>query len=250
VRIVTWNLDHCRSDVRDRQLEVLADLNADLEVLTEPGKPSVHEARGGKVIASPARRGDRESWVLLRGVALKQWEKPIPFERMAVAARGNIDGTNVAIYGSVLPWRAGAGQAPDVFGQWAGDVPPAALYGAWLTDQVRDLSELRDQFPDHAALWAGDFNVPLIPPLEHHLPAGSQMVRSALKNIGLRAWNDRCPHREPGLHTIDLICGPEALELGSAWVDRRTLKGSGLSDHPCYVVDVHLAQATEMPSAG
>ncbi len=241
MRIVTWNLNHCKTNVRSRQLGVLESLNADLEVLTEPGEPTLHMDRGGVTLCSPALRDGGESWVVLRCKGPEFSDAAIPFEHMATAATGKINGIDTIVYGSVLPWRAAASHAPDIFSAWVEDVPSSALYGAWLTKQVSDLTKLRREHPSHVVIWAGDFNVPVVPPFRHHLPAGSQMLREALKNMGLRAWNAHCAHREAELRAIDLICGPAPLRLQAAFADTRTLKTSGLSDHPCYVVDVEIS---------
>jgi hypothetical protein len=158
---------------------------------------------------------------------------------MATAARVQQEDREVIIYASVLPWNAAASQAHDVFHLPEGPVPSAAIFGTLLTAQLLDIWSLRQKYPEAEPFWIGDFNTPVFEPFEHHNPAGSEMVKKALSNLGLRAYNGRKKHRNKDLFAIDLICGPSSIRGVTAGVDRSegTLT---LSDHALYWADVPL----------
>ena len=166
MRLLTWNLDHSLPAVRDEQSRIIADLRADIEVLTEPGPPEAYKTSELGYVASPARRSGGEPWVVIRGINLEPVDFKIPYKRMAAAALANIEGHDLIIYGAVLPWNAAASQDVNVFDLPAKGVPSAAIYGSWLTDQLRDIWKLGLKYPDHKILWVGDFNVPLLGPID------------------------------------------------------------------------------------
>jgi hypothetical protein len=237
MRILNWNLDHAGESKLPRQIARINEIAADIEVLTEPGRPDRFEVDSKVVVASKAERNTDESWVLIRGVRLEGIGANIPYERMATAARVQYEGHEVIVYASVLPWNAAASQAHDVFHLPEGLVPAAAIFGTLLTAQLLDIWVLREKYPEAELLWIGDFNTPVFEPFQRHNPAGSEMVKKALSNLGLRAYNGRLKHRNKNLYAIDLICGPTNIRGVHAGVDR-----SGeileLSDHPLYWVDV------------
>jgi hypothetical protein len=160
---------------------------------------------------------------------------------MAAAATAEVDGVDFLVYGSVLPWRAASSQAMDIFDLPEKGVPTTAIYGAWLTAQLRDIWKLGGIYPEHQLLWLGDFNVPVIPPFDHRLPTGSKMVTDAVRNLGLRVYNAEAPHRLPDLHTIDLICGPETMVMKTCESIGDTTTQHRLSDHRLCYVDVDLS---------
>jgi hypothetical protein len=223
------------------QNDLLDSINADIEVLTEPGQPHNLLRDGKAIVASETRRSDGESWVVIRGHSVAPCAFEIPFERMATAATATVHGTDFLVYGSVLPWLAAASHAPDVFDLPRKGIPSAAIYGAWLTAQLRDIWNLGKIYPKHRLLWLGDFNVPIRPPFQQHLPAGSDMVIDALHNLGLRAFNGDAPHRSPEVQAVDLICGPNSMVVTASECTAGSAQGLRLSDHLLYYVDVELA---------
>jgi hypothetical protein len=156
---------------------------------------------------------------------------------MACAGIATVDGLEVLVYGSVLPWRSAVSQAPDVFPDVAPKTKVHEVYGTWLAAQVRDIIALRRAHPGVPLLWAGDFNVPLAPPFRHHIPKGSAILKDALGALDLVAYNRLESHRVAGVRAIDLICGPAEWRCKASAVAAQGL-GSPLSDHPCYVVDL------------
>ena len=238
VRLLTWNLERSTPRVHRAQLDLLATLKSDIEVLTEPGQARAFEGGDRSVVSSDPRRDDGESWVLIRGQSVKKCEVDIPYSRLAAAATARVGDIDLLIYGSVLPWRAGPSQASDIFDLPAKGVPSAAVYGAWLTAQLRDIGKLTNQYPEHHLIWMGDFNVTVQPPHEYHLAAGSKMVIEAMRALGLQAINGNAPHHNPQLHTIDLICVPLSFTRVDSGQPDNEMGDSKLSDHLLYFVDI------------
>ena len=241
MRVLTWNLERSGPKVQNEQHKLLDSLVPDLEVLAEAGRPEQLKRESQSIVASDPFRGDGESWVVIRGRSVAPCDFEIPFERMAAAATATVDGVDFLVYGSVLPWRAASSQAIDVFDLPEKGVPTAAIYGAWLTAQLRDIWKLKERYPEHRLLWLGDFNVPVLPPFKFHLPAGSEMVVDALRDLGLRVYNAKSPHRLLYLHTIDLICGPESMVVNAIKNLDDAIRELALSDHLLYYVDLDLS---------
>lgn len=239
MRILNWNVDHAKRGVLSRQLARIDEIASDIEVLTEPGQPNRFESDGKVVVHSPTQRYRDESWVLIRGVGLERIVLAVPYERMATAAKARIENRDIVIYASVLPWNAATSHSPDVFGFPPVGIPTAAIYGSWLTSQLRDLWILRDRFPSAALFWVGDFNTPVLKPFKYHNRAGSEMLIQALSNFGFRAYNGNMAHRNSELHAVDLICGPSTIMAATTHVDRRD-EILALSDHALYWADVSL----------
>src|SRR5689334_7746078 len=105
MRIATWNLE--RGGTRAARLAqeaVLTTLSADVLVLTEP--PASYRGGLGVITSPPQRSGTKgnEAWVAIVGASVESVALHIPFERMAVAARAQVNGNGIVVYGSVLPW--------------------------------------------------------------------------------------------------------------------------------------------------
>jgi hypothetical protein len=242
MRILTWNLDHSKPSVRDEQFALIAEQHADIEVLTEPGPAVAFDAGGLKTVASPPERSNDESWVVIRGENVKEVEFEIPYQRMAAAATTSIDGRDLLIYGSVLPWNSAAHQDHDVFDLPDKGVPSAAIYGAWLTDQLRDIWKLStlEQYKNHKVLWVGDLNVPVSGELKYHNPAASEMLKKALSKLSKKPYNANKAHALPNVETIDLICGPKSFKV----TENKRIDGihgnKALSDDCLYRVDLEI----------
>jgi hypothetical protein len=240
VRIATWNLERGkrgarRSGAYDDQLHAL---QADVVVVTEPG-PGFADRHPGAVTAPPLRQGSKkpEVWVAILGDALKPVAMEIPYKHLAVAATTILDGRDVVVYGSVLPWLSARAQASDVYGSTFR--PFLEVFTSALGQQVEDMRRLRAAHPGHALLWAGDFNHPLVAPHVHD--EASAMLESALRGMGLRAYNASEPHREPGWHALDLICGPLDATCRATTSSYPVHGGKPLSDHRAYVVELEVA---------
>lgn len=108
MRIGTWNREgRSAGQLRGNQAVQRAGAAADVWVLTE-----VAEARcgprpgfvGSPVFASGAV-GIRPACAAAAGEGLEPVGLPIPFQRLAVAARTTVRDREVVVYGSVIPWR-------------------------------------------------------------------------------------------------------------------------------------------------
>lgn len=157
MRIGTWNLERGGKTraARRAQEEALRELERDVLVITEPG-PSFAATLG--VVTSPRLRRNRsgaESWVAILGSAVRPASLEIPFERMAVAAVMEASRGAFVIYGSVLPWGTFRQHAPELAREGESSFESFVRV---LRDQVADIEELRRRHPEHAVVWAGDFN--------------------------------------------------------------------------------------------
>jgi hypothetical protein len=238
MRIGTWNLERGGRGgvVTDIQGTILSGLRADVLVLTEPHTSSPIPLLS--TVASPAGRmgnGEEEPWVAIAGPSVSPLSDDVPpFERLSVAALAELNGTPAVVYGSVLPWRQIARQAPDL-------VRPNETYAEAfrriLGEQVADLMRFRAQLPDHTLIWAGDFNQSLVGPNLTGSKTGRDQLTTALRRLDLVAWNSDSPHSKSGMRAIDLACGPDLdrasrIELISTHQAERKV-----SDHVGYVVE-------------
>ena len=100
------------------------------------------------MFAPPLRQGGNgpETWVAILGPVVTAVNIDVPFERMAVAASTRIDGIEVVVYGSVLPWNTAPTQAP--MRALAGE-SSEMMFARMLAEQVADVRALQSAFPQH-----------------------------------------------------------------------------------------------------
>jgi hypothetical protein len=238
VRVGTWNLERGgqRGLRSASQLSVLEALNLDVVVLTEPAA-SLSAGRDG-VVASPARRAGPvglEAWVAIVGSGVVPIGPPLPFERLAAAARLRANGRDIILYGSVLPWRSAPLHVPDLTlpGESSAD-----MFVRFLDVQKQDVALLQKSYPDALVVWAGDFNQSLTGPNVVGSARGRVALGAALEGLGFQAWNSEQVHAHAALRTIDLICGPVEQPIRSVERIDPVTNGRRLSDHAGYVVDL------------
>lgn len=238
MKIATWNLERGPSRKAERaQKSVLDALAADIVVLTEP--PTDCRTSHSVVTSPPHRHGRHgpESWVAIQGKsALNAVEIDIPYERMAVAARAKVDGRQVIIYGTVLPWNAIRRHAPELVqaGESASDA-----FSRVLREQVADILELRRRHRPDLILWAGDFNQSVRGANYGGSQANRKMLTDALDALGFEAWNGKADHAEAGLCAIDLICGVRDQPLAhQGRIDPVAAGKVQMSDHAGYWVEI------------
>lgn len=212
----------------------MRELGADILVLTEP--PASYRAGPGVVTSPSQRSGPRgpESWVAIVGTSIEPVEIAIPYERLAVAARTDLNGRHLVIYGAVLPWLAVTNHAPYLVqeGETSLDV-----FRRVLAAQAADVAELRRRSGE-PVLWLGDFNQTLIGSLAGGSAARRSLLLDTLAGLGLEAWNGSADHMVPGLCAVDLICGPKGEVLhGRGRIDP-VRDGVTMSDHAGYWVDL------------
>jgi len=237
MRFATWNMERLNRGSRaaaDYDGHLM-ELKAEVIVVTEPG-PGFRERHPRALVAPESRLGSKkpESWVAILADSLEAVSLDIPYKHLAVAGTTTIQGQSILVYGSILPWLSARSQAYDVYGSTYR--PFIDVFTSALGQQVSDLRRLRAQYPDHHLIWAGDFNHTLAPPFVNN--QASAMIKDALRGLGLRAFNATAPHREPGWHTIDFLCGPQHFVDQIAETACPELKGKALSDHRSYVVEI------------
>lgn len=152
---------------------------------------------------------------------------------MAVAAVAETPRGAFVIYGSVLPW--GQQHAPELARDGESSL---ASFVRVLRDQVADIEELRRGHPQHAVIWAGDFNQHVHGPDRGGSRAKREALEAALVRLGLVAWNGAAAHAKPGMHAIDLICGPPEIDVRAQGRIDPVRDGVPMTDHAGYWVEV------------
>jgi len=237
MRIGTWNIERMGRGQKfaEQYKPKLESLNTDVLVVTEPG-PGFHTLFP-EAVMSPENRPSRkppEAWVAIIGDNLEAITPEIQYSRLAVAARAEIDGQGVIVYGSVLPWNSAQHHAPDVYGNEKR--PFMEIFEQALNEQVGDMEELRRRYPQDALIWAGDFNHTLE---GRALSRGaSELLRNAISGLGLTAVNAGSSHRAAGMNSLDLICVDSSWTCLTVETDYPNVEGRPLSDHCWYVADL------------
>ena len=237
MRIGTWNIERMGRGQKfaDLYRDELLSLKADVLVVTEPG-PRFRDLFP-EAVMSPENRPGRDSpeaWVAIIGESLEAIKPEIDYSRLAVAARTEIDGQRVIVYGSVLPWNSAQHHAPDVYG--SEKRPFIEIFEKALNEQVGDIEELRSRYPQDALIWAGDFNHTLI---GRALSRGaSELLRNAISELGLKAVNADSFHRAEGMNSLDLICVDSAWTCSEVATKYPEFEGRPFSDHRWYVAQV------------
>jgi hypothetical protein len=234
MRIATWNLERLsrglnRCSIYDEELQ---SLRANVTVVTEPGPGFVD--RYPSSCMSPQRRAQDEAWVAIVGDSLVPIDLDIPYERLAASCRFEVEGTSATVYGSILPWLSAQSHAPDVYGKRM--LSFIELFERALYEQVVDMNTLRSMCPSDCLIWTGDFNHTLVGrPISTR---ASDMLKSAIADLGLKAVNADAPHREQGLHALDLICIEQSWTTLSVENHSPMFNNLPLSDHRWYVAEV------------
>ena len=241
MRIATWNMERRQktSTLDAHYSAAISGLDADVIVVTEPGSDFI-SSFASAVVSPNERPGgrDNESWVAIIGKGLEPGAgNEIPYQHLAVAACAAASGRRIAVYGSVLPWNAALSQAPDVYGPEKRTFEQVFDYA--LHQQVEDIESLQSNFGRDNVFWAGDFNHPLVGPLQGFSRHARDGILDALAGLGMVAVNQDSSHSKPGVCAIDLICGPMGLSYGPPTSSMPSHEGRPLSDHRAYVVEVN-----------
>lgn len=237
MHVATWNLQRGGTSraARAAQETVLQDLAADVLVLTEPGASYMN---GPGVVTSPRRDGDQkddEPWVAIVGTSVEPVPLEIPFERMAAAATARVNDVPLVIYGSVLPWAFVGRAAPELLRE--GETATDAFLRV-LREQAADIERLGRRHPDHAIIWAGDFNQTVSGRNFGGSATRREALLGALDRLGLVAWNGAAANVDEGMRAIDLICGPCERTIGRQGRIDPTIDGVVASDHAGYWVEL------------
>jgi hypothetical protein len=241
VRIGTWNLDRCPSPTSEKGQEVgarLDELKSDLWLLTE-----VHrdwDPRGGTFVASPRRSFDPDAPKRWAGIETSLPLTAIPSqgehpgEEGLVLARVEVDGRDVLVACSVLPWRGAE--------RYWSDLPDGqvAQFDSVLQNHVERIRTERRE--DEPLIWGGDFNQALQRPVYGGTVEGMTALQSAFESLGLLALTADAEHRNGHMRSIDHLAVSEQFTAGPADTHRLSWSdGRDLSDHAAYTADVELA---------
>lgn len=240
MKIATWNLERGgrTQGAREAQEELLAELRADVVVLTEPAS-SYKTATG--VVTSPRRSKKGivrpEAWVAICGGSVEPVELDVPYERTAVAARVSVGGVTVIVYGAVLPWLAVTSHAPELVEEGEDSF---AVFKRVLAEQAKDIAELRRY--GYPIIWAGDFNQSVSGPNWGGSNDRRDLLFDTLKRLDMVAWNGKADHAMSGMCAVDLICGPKECVLVSQGRIDPTRNTLTMSDHAGYWVELTARQ--------
>lgn len=87
-------------------------------------------------------------------------------------------------------------------------------------------------------VWGVDWNHALGGPELSGSRAGRLAIRRALNELGLQAPTAQAPHRLDGMLSIDHVAVPSRWTIRSVEHHHAQHRGTRLSDHDAYVVDV------------
>lgn len=240
MKLATWNLERGgrTQGAREAQEGLLADLRADVVVLTEP--PSSYKTTAGVVTSPRLREGGTagpEAWVAIVGSSVEPVGLDVPYKRTAVAARVCVGGVTVIVYGAVLPWLAVTSHAPELVEEGEDSF---AAFKRVLVEQEKDITDLRRY--GNPIIWAGDFNQSVSGPNWGGSNDRRDLLLDTLNRLDMVAWNGKADHAMSGMCAVDLICGPkECFLLPQGRID--PVRGKlAMSDHAGYWVELAARQ--------
>lgn len=234
IKIATWNLEHGGTkDARRLQEKELAEVNADVAVLTEPSPSYV---AGPDIVVSPPGPDGEPPWIAICGrkTTVKPVGTALPYERLGLVAKVGTGHSVFIVYGTVLPWASVKSHAPTVPRT---NETSLGVFRRVLNEQMNDIQDLRRQFK-LPVLWVGDFNCSLVGSTRAGSHERRRLLVDALDKLELTAWNRKSGHAIESLCTIDLICGPNEWGLGTQDRIAPEREGVTMSDHAGYWVDV------------
>lgn len=243
MRIATWNLEYARGAEKNRRrLELLAEADADVWVLTETHDQLDLAAAWGSswsaVTSTPRPDRTAERWVAIWCRLPIRHAVPTTDPCRTAAALLETPSGPLLVYGTVLPWHSDRG--PD------GSLRNWTEHHRVIPEQGHEWARLRDAFPDAPLCVAGDLNTTVDAP-GYGTRHGRTLLASALDAADLvcpTAGPAPTAHLAPPYHVerafIDHVCVTRALAAGAsivaAW--EGTQRGVRLSDHSAVVLEV------------
>lgn len=107
---------------------------------------------------------------------------------------------------------------------------------------ARAVGQLMESLDTGLLIWGGDWNHAMAGPEHVGSLEGRSAIKKALVSRELQVVTQDCPHREPGLRTIDHIAVPrDAQLLDATRVIGHSASGERLSDHDAYIIEITLA---------
>lgn len=234
MKIATWNID--RSHIRQRwrmpeQQRLLESHDADLYLLTEVsdriwlhGKPAVHFSDPGEppYLSWEHASGIWTSWPVLQTLKCRD-------SRHAACAVLDSPIGQLVAYATIIPFH-GARHTP-------GDRNWTA-HRRSLSVQLDDWRDLRNAYPTHHMVIAGDFNMSMGNSDSYVDPKSRAQMRNACEDLGLKCLTDLdLPSvRKEGKPNIDHVIASKTLAQSwdvSLWMGTAMRDGvdRDLSDH-------------------
>jgi endonuclease/exonuclease/phosphatase family metal-dependent hydrolase len=249
MRIATWNLE--RPSLQSwkrlpRQRERMANLDADLWVLTET-RASISPDdgyHGLHVPPHPTRRPDEdERWVSLWSRRpLRPTELP-PDPRGAVSAIVDHPTGPIVLYGTVLPWANDRGDD--------GKAPAWQTHYAAIEAQGEQWRQLRSLYPQAPMIVAGDFNQDRDGSGWYGTERGRDLLTGALDSADLvctTAEDVVATGKLQRSHLVDHIAisrdWAECSEVTLQCWETTDADGIRLSDHPTVAIDLEPADSS------
>lgn len=241
VRIATWNID--RSGVRGKwraaeQAQLLESLQANICVITEvhesfelAGRSAMHlSAPGTPPSYKPADRavGIWSSLPLVQKI-------PTTDARLAACVEVESELGLLLVYGTILPYRD-EGRALGLE-SWEAHRRACQL-------QLDDWQSLRERFPKHHLIIAGDFNMTLGECNTYVDPPTRTKLLDGTARLGLRCLTEQDLRSVVGRANIDHVFVSQGLRLSGAvqaWMGTSQKRSPKLlSDHNGVCVDIAL----------
>lgn len=243
MRVATWNVERPKPNgwkIPQAQLRRMADVNAEVWVLTETNLHHQPSAEHEHVLFSPEypeRRPSPERWTAI----WSRWPltpivDPAAHRRGTVAAVVAAPSGDLIVYGTVIAY---AGE-PNEDGESA---PMWEVHKKEITRQGAEWAQLRASHPNVPLVVAGDFNQNRDGARWYGTKDTRARLGVALDLAGLKCVTDADMVVNGQLkahHLIDHICLTPDLAAGAAVSCRENIDATGqrLSDHPVVIVDL------------
>jgi hypothetical protein len=257
MRIATWNLER-PTDRQPEKIEALKArmlaVDADVWILTEtnscvsPG--SEYQCLESRPITGPERyaAGENRTTIWSR---LPMGQEPIKTHdpETAVYAEIKHGDSLFLIYGTIIPYQHAGTSYPYRFeGAEVEGKKAWELHYESIGNHAADWRRLRDEFPAHLLVVAGDFNQNRDGRRWYGTKKGRQDLGAALASVNLACATEGViePVKEGDLlnPTVDHICLDRAIEergiVVRGWPAGETPGGKRLTDHTGVYVDVPL----------
>lgn len=238
IRIGTWNVAYAAGIERNAaRLRRLRTEKADIWVLTET-RDTLDLADTHTAVRSEPRAmrpsGSRWTVIWTRWPVLER--VPTTDPQRTVAAVIEAPSGPLVIYGTVLPWHADGGPAPDQAARgWAEQ-------DRILPIQLAEWRTIQDRFPEAPLIVAGDLNMNLGGPHYYGTARGRTALQEGLRDLGLGCATTT-GDVPPGLLRAPPI---DHVLVRSAWLPRTRVvsawegdaDGVKLSDHSGLMIEV------------
>lgn len=245
-RVATWNLD--RSGVRkksriEQQIRKLAAVDADLLILTETHE-SIKPNGYDYYLASEPEAGYHHPGESCVGI----WSRypltkiPTDADNRYLTTCAEINGPtgigNVIVYGTIITY--GADGVSDKSAE------PWARHRAAVKSQAAEWNTLKQSYPDHLRIIAGDFNENLDGKRWYGVKDAKEAIQSGLAMAGMH-----CPTEAKSISlltgentlsrsTVDHICVSDTAKVLRVLAWEGNESGTTLSDHNGILVDIEI----------